>query len=85
MIDYDSFSRCHLTDIFFAFHADGKELSRTPGSVGFSCELMVLMEFITYMSSSSFSSWSKWVSEPEGNRLCTFAFPWAEVFLYSME
>ena len=20
MIDYDSFSRCHLTDIFFAFH-----------------------------------------------------------------
>ena len=27
MIDYDSFSRCHLTDIFFAFHAGAKELS----------------------------------------------------------
>ena len=26
MIDYDSFSRCHLTDIFFAFHAGAKEL-----------------------------------------------------------
>ena len=26
MIDYDSFSRCHLTDIFFAFHAGVKEL-----------------------------------------------------------
>ena len=28
MIDYDSFSRCHLTDIF-AFHAGAKELNRT--------------------------------------------------------
>ena len=27
MIDYDSFSRCHLTDIFFAFHARAKELN----------------------------------------------------------
>ena len=28
MIDYDSFSRCHLTDIFFfTFHAGAKELS----------------------------------------------------------
>ena len=27
MIDYDSFSRCHLTDIFFAFHVGAKELS----------------------------------------------------------
>ena len=27
MIDYDSFSRCHLTEIFFAFHAGAKELS----------------------------------------------------------
>ena len=27
MIDYDSFSRCHLTDIFFAFHAGAKELN----------------------------------------------------------
>ena len=26
MIDYDSFSRCHLMDIFFAFHAGAKEL-----------------------------------------------------------
>ena len=26
MIDYDSFSRCHLTDFFFAFHAGVKEL-----------------------------------------------------------
>ena len=26
MIDYDSFSHCHLTDIFFAFHAGAKEL-----------------------------------------------------------
>ena len=26
MIDYDSFSRCHLTDIF-AFHAGAKELN----------------------------------------------------------
>ena len=26
MIDYDSFSRCHLTDIFFAIHAGAKEL-----------------------------------------------------------
>ena len=26
MIDYDSFSRCHLKDIFFAFHAGAKEL-----------------------------------------------------------
>ena len=26
MINYDSFSRCHLTDIFFAFHAGAKEL-----------------------------------------------------------
>ena len=29
MIDYDSFSRCHLTDIFFAFHAGAKELKDT--------------------------------------------------------
>ena len=28
MIDYDSFSRCHLTDIFFAFHAGAKELKK---------------------------------------------------------
>ena len=28
MIDYDSFSRCHLTDIFFAIHAGAKELKR---------------------------------------------------------
>ena len=27
MIDYDSFSRCHLTDIFFAFHVGAKELN----------------------------------------------------------
>ena len=27
MIDYDSFSRCHLRDIFFAFHAGAKELN----------------------------------------------------------
>ena len=27
MIDYDSFSRCHLTDIFFAIFAGAKELS----------------------------------------------------------
>ena len=29
MIDYDSFSRCYLTDItfFFAFHARAKELN----------------------------------------------------------
>ena len=27
MIDYDSFSRCHLTDIFFAFYAGAKELT----------------------------------------------------------
>ena len=26
MIDYDSFSHCHLTDIFFAIHARAKEL-----------------------------------------------------------
>ena len=26
MIDYDSFSRCHLTDIFFSIHAGAKEL-----------------------------------------------------------
>ena len=26
MIDYDSFSRCHLTDIFFDFYAGAKEL-----------------------------------------------------------
>ena len=26
MIDYDSFWRCHLTDIFFAFHVGAKEL-----------------------------------------------------------
>ena len=26
MINYDNFSRCHLTDIFFAFHAGAKEL-----------------------------------------------------------
>ena len=26
MIDYDSFSHCHLTDIFFAIHAGAKEL-----------------------------------------------------------
>ena len=37
-------------------------LSRTPGSVGFSCELMVLMAFITYMSSFSSSLWSKCAS-----------------------
>ena len=29
MIDYDSFSRCHLTDIFFAFHAGAKELKES--------------------------------------------------------
>ena len=28
MIDYDSFSRCHLTDIFFAFHAGANELKK---------------------------------------------------------
>ena len=28
MIDYDSFSRCHLTDIFFAFHEGAKELMK---------------------------------------------------------
>ena len=27
MIDYDSFSHCHLKDIFFAIHAGAKELS----------------------------------------------------------
>ena len=27
MIDYDSFSHCHLTDIFFAIFAGAKELS----------------------------------------------------------
>ena len=27
MIDYDSFLLCHLTDIFFAFHAGAKELT----------------------------------------------------------
>ena len=27
MIDYDSFSRCYLTDIFFAIHAGAKELN----------------------------------------------------------
>ena len=27
MIDYDSFSRCHLTDIFFAIFARAKELT----------------------------------------------------------
>ena len=27
MIDYDSFSHCHLTDIFFATFAGAKELS----------------------------------------------------------
>ena len=26
MIDYDSFSHCHLMDIFFAFHVGAKEL-----------------------------------------------------------
>ena len=29
MTNYDSFSHCHLTDIFFAFHAGVKELSET--------------------------------------------------------
>ena len=33
MIDYDSFSRCHLTDIFFAFHAGAKELKLLPSSI----------------------------------------------------
>ena len=33
MIDYDSFSRCHLTDIFFAFHAGAKELKSNYGEV----------------------------------------------------
>ena len=28
MIDYDSFSRCHLTEIFFAFHVGAKELNQ---------------------------------------------------------
>ena len=28
MIDYDSFSHCLLTDIFFAFHAGAKELKQ---------------------------------------------------------
>ena len=27
MIEYDSFSRCHLTDIFFAIFAGAKELT----------------------------------------------------------
>ena len=27
MIDYDSFSHCHLTDIFFAIFAGAKELN----------------------------------------------------------
>ena len=36
MIDYDSFSRCHLTDIFFAFHAGAKELKRKPDVVAVS-------------------------------------------------
>ena len=29
MIDYDSFSRCHLANIFFAFHAGAKELTQS--------------------------------------------------------
>ena len=29
MIDYDSFSHCHLTDIFFAIFAGAKELMIT--------------------------------------------------------
>ena len=33
MIDYDSFSRCHLTDIFFAFHAGAKELRGNMGNL----------------------------------------------------
>ena len=33
MIDYDSFLRCHLTDIFFAFHAGAKELKQLAASV----------------------------------------------------
>ena len=33
MIDYDSFSRCHLADIFFAFHAGAKELKLTIAKV----------------------------------------------------
>ena len=31
MIDYDSFSHCHLTDIFFAIFARVKELSLFSG------------------------------------------------------
>ena len=31
MIDYDSFLRCHLTDIFFAFHAGA---NRVKGDYG---------------------------------------------------
>ena len=30
MIDYDSFSRCHLTDIFFRFSRGAKELIDQP-------------------------------------------------------
>ena len=33
MIDYDSFSRCHLRDIFFAFHEGAKELETTKSDI----------------------------------------------------
>ena len=33
MINYDSFSRCHLKDIFFAFHAGAKELKENKKAI----------------------------------------------------
>ena len=52
MIDYDSFSRCHLTDIFFAFHAGAKELkSHRAGGC-------ILYEQIILMTSQQRDYWS---------------------------
>ena len=43
MIDYDSFSRCHLTDIFFAFHAGAKELIKVKAKIEDGCSSDILL------------------------------------------
>ena len=51
MIDYDSFSRCHLTDIFFTFHAGAKELSlscRTNKAIAIFFDIIGVLDLLSY-------------------------------------
>ena len=45
MINYDSFSRCHLTTFFFAFHAGAKEIRGNIGHVLSTADFRVRTKF----------------------------------------